>query len=224
MMFQLKGYEITVENKSLFTVEQLDFIKQGHIVICGEIGSGKSTFAKSLIGFQEFSGELKFDGQEVVHNQANHEIAYVPQNLEYYFIMANVLDEILFSTGIVEATAIKLLEKYNLAHTKKQSPQVLSGGEKVRLVALINEANRATCLILDETVSMNDYENTQLISYEIEQIIAAGTLVVEISHDINRIRLANQILFIHNQQIYEFGSFANFIKDKDVAEVWGIND
>ncbi len=223
-MFKINNYSYEIDEKCLFKANSLEMISRGHVVICGEIGCGKSTFAKSLIGFNEFSGEILFNGKAVKHKVANKQISYVPQNLEYYFIMANVLDEIIFTTGTEEARAIALLEKYNLSHTLKQSPHVLSGGEKVRLVSLLNEVNEAKCLILDETVSMNDYVNTQLISREIDNIIEKGTLVIEISHDINRIHHADQIFFIHNQEMIEFDSFAEFKADQNVAQVWGMND
>ncbi len=223
-MFKVNNYTYSIDGKSLFTADAIEMITEGHIVVCGEIGCGKSTFAKSLIGFNEFNGEITFKNEPIKYKEVNRQISYVPQNLEYYFIMANVLDEIIFTTGTEEALAIKLLEKYNLSHTIKQSPHVLSGGEKVRLVSLLNEVNDAKCLILDETVAMNDYQNTKLISAEIDSIISKGTLIIEISHDINRIRLADQIFFIHNKQMVQFDSFELFKANSQVAQVWGIHD
>lgn len=223
-MFRLKDFKLEVEKKLLFSSSEMKMIDNGHIVICGEIGCGKSSFAKSLIGFKQYSGEMFFNQKRVIHNVQNNEIAYIPQNLEYYFIMANVWDEIVFNKKLEDKEIIYLLEKYQLSHTKKLSPQVLSGGEKVRLVSLLNEINDAKCLILDETVAMNDYHNTKVIAAEIEKIIANGTLVIEISHNINRIRQADQILFIHKQELYQYKSFEEFIKNEDVKKVWGLND
>ncbi len=223
-MFKIQNYELNINEQNLFKINNLSLINNGHIVICGEIGCGKSTFAKSLIGFKEFDGSITYEDEAVNYQQANSKIAYIPQNLEYYFIMANVLDEIKFSQKISNEECLRILNKYNLAHTAKQSPQVLSGGEKVRLVALLCELNQANCLILDETVAMNDYENTKLISHELEEMMNAGTLIIEISHDIERIRRADQIIFIDNQIVTEFRNFNDFEADERVAKVWGIHD
>ncbi len=220
-MFKIDKFKQEINGKLILKKDSLELIKQGHIVICGEIGSGKSSFVKALVGYYKFSGDVKFNGEPIKFHQANPQISYVPQNLEYYFLMASVVDEIQFATGLSEAKIDQLLVKYNLSKSKNLSPQSLSGGEKVRLVSLMNEVSNTKAIILDETVAMNDYTNTKTINQELMAIIDRKILVIEISHDLNRIKKADQILFVHDQTITEFTDYNVFKNASAVKKVWG---
>lgn len=212
-MFKFEDYSLKFDGELIVEIANLEFISKGHIMICGEIGSGKSSLAKSLIGYNDFSGKIKFQDVEVEKNKINESISYVPQNLEYYFIMSRIIDEIMFSTGITEAEIDKLLLKYQLLEMKDSSPQVLSGGEKVRLVALLSEIKKAKVLILDETIAMNDYKNLMLITKEIRNIIESGMLVIEITHDFNRLKEADQIIYVKDHQVQNYYNIEDLIKN-----------
>ncbi len=223
-MFKIKKFKQEIDGKLLLEIDQLQMINHGHILICGEIGCGKSSFVKALVGYYKFSGEVLYNGQSVLYQKSNSQISYVPQNLEYYFLMASVIDEIQFATGLSEQAIDQLLVKYNLSKSKNLSPQSLSGGEKVRLVSLMNEVTNTKTIILDETVAMNDYTNTQIIDQELSAIINREVLVIEISHDLNRIKKADQILFINEKQIMSFSSYADFKSNQAVNSVWRFLD
>lgn len=212
-MFEFNNFSLNFDDNIIVEIPNLKLIESGHIVICGEIGSGKSSIAKSLIGYNEFNGEIIYKNNKIEFSKINPEINYVPQNLEYYFLMNSVIDEVMFSSGLSVYEIEKLLHKYGLIEQKNRNPQVLSGGEKVRLVALLCEVNHSRVLILDETVSMNDYHNLQLITKEITNFIKNNILVVEISHEFNRLELADQIIFVSNKKVFEYDSFENFINE-----------
>ncbi len=223
-MFKINNFKQEINDKLILEIAELQMINQGHIVICGEIGCGKSSFVKALVGYYEFSGEVVYNNEAVEYQKSNSQISYVPQNLEYYFLMASVVDEIMFATGLSEQEIDRLLVKYSLSKSKNLSPQSLSGGEKVRLVSLMNEVTKTKTIILDETVAMNDYTNTQTIDQELMAIIDRGILVIEISHELNRIKKADQILFIHEKEIITFNSYEEFKSNHAVNTVWRIID
>ncbi len=225
-MFKFEDFSIRFADKDVVHIPELELINQGHIIIFGEIGSGKSSIAKSLIGFNDYSGNIFYNDKLIEKQQVNPDISYVPQNLEYYFIMNSVLDEIKFVSGLPTANIEELLKKYSLYEMRYRSPQILSGGEKVRLVSLLCEINQSKVLILDETVAMNDYRNLKVISEEINKFIANGVLLIEISHDINRLKLANQIIYIKDKQVHVYSSSQQLISENQeiMNELKGNND
>ncbi len=212
-MFYLEAVEIEYNKRVILEIEQLLLINQGHVMIFGEIGSGKSTLAKALIGFQQFSGRITYKNNQVKTGTLVPNITYVPQNLEYYFIMSRVIDEIKFVSGLTDEVIEALLKKYHLLGLKDHNPQTLSGGEKIRLVSLLCEVNESEVLIFDETVSMNDYQNLKIIINEIENYLQDNKLIIEITHDLERLESADQILFVNNHQIQEYDNVDDFKKD-----------
>ncbi len=211
-MFYLEQVKIEYDKRVILAIEKLSLINQGHIMIFGEIGSGKSTLAKALIGFQQFKGTITYKDSQVKTGTLVPNITYVPQNLEYYFIMNRVIDEIKFVSGLTDEVIEELLKKYHLLDLKDHNPQTLSGGEKIRLVSLLCEVNAAEVLIFDETVSMNDYQNLKIIINEIENYLQDNKLIIEITHDLERLESADQILYVNNHQVEEYYNVDDFKK------------
>ncbi len=211
-MFYLEQVKIEYDKRVILAIEKLSLINQGHIMIFGEIGSGKSTLAKALIGFQQFKGTITYKDSQVKTGTLVPNITYVPQNLEYYFIMNRVIDEIKFVSGLTDEVIEELLKKYHLLNLKDHNPQTLSGGEKIRLVSLLCEVNAAEVLIFDETVSMNDYQNLKIIINEIENYLQDNKLIIEITHDLERLESADQILYVNNHQVEEYYNVDDFKK------------
>ncbi len=225
-MFKFEDFSIRFADKEIVHIPDLELVNQGHIIIFGEIGSGKSSIAKSLIGFNEYSGNIYYNNQLIKKHQVNPDISYVPQNLEYYFIMNSVLDEIKFVSGLPTEDIEILLKKYSLYEMRYRSPQILSGGERVRLVSLLCEINQSKVLILDETVAMNDYRNLKVITEEINKFIANGVLLIEISHDITRLNRADQIVYIKDKRVHLYANSKQLITENQeiMNELKGQND
>lgn len=222
-MYTIDKYELKIKDTTILTVESLEMISKGHVVICGEIGSGKSTFAKSLINFNEFSGKINYKGNNIKEFKITKYCNYIPQSLQYYFLMSSVIDEIKFATGADDNSIEEQLCEYRLSNKVYENPSSLSGGEQIRLAMLIARLNKVETIILDETVAMNDFQNLKKISEEVE-LMKQDCLVIEISHDLERISKADQILFIDNRSIVTFDTVKELLQNESASHLWSEND
>ena len=212
-MIEFKDFEII----DLVKIERLTLDKKGLISLCGEIGSGKSSIAKALIKYIGYEGDILFN--EVPIDPIRDQISYVPQNLEYYFLTENLFDEVNLVLNLDVNDYQQVLLMFDINHLVNENFSDLSGGEQVRLAMFINYISNMNCLILDETLNMNDYKNL-LVLEDVVNKLKNELLVLEIAHDLDRILQADLIVFINNNEVKVFNSSSDFLNNSEVKKVW----
>jgi branched-chain amino acid transport system ATP-binding protein len=135
-------------------------IEAGELVLlCGRNGSGRSTFAKALVGLVERSGSIAFAGEEMI-GQPTFEIArrgmgYVAEQREV-FPALSVEDNLRLGVkpGSGRAAARRIDEALArfpmLAPRRATAAGVLSGGEQQMLVLARALMGEPRLLIVDE--------------------------------------------------------------------------
>ena len=221
-MFEIDGYKFKNDKEILLQVDKLTLAKTGLISICGEIGCGKSTLLKSLINFTEYEGTILYNDINIKQMSINDKISYIPQNLEYYFLTNTLREEVILATGVEIDFYEDLVKKFNISHLIDSNIDSISGGEQIRCALFLNELCLVECLILDETLSMNDHKNLSMLSDEVTKL-SKNKLIIEVSHDLTRISKADTILFICNKKIVQFDSFKEFKNYKYTSDVWSFN-
>lgn len=221
-MFKLDNYQMHKGEKLICHAESVKMIERGHVVICGEVGSGKSSLIKSLINFDQYQGKISFQDQDIKDLLITKYCGYIPQNLEYYFICNTVVDEIKFSTGRTTEQVIAYLADNNLSEKAYYNPSLLSGGEQIRLALLIANINAVAVMILDETLTNNDYQNLLAMRKEVSKFSKQG-LVIEVTHDFDEIIQADQILFIDNGEIVDIKQ-EELYKNSTAIKLWRLYD
>lgn len=209
-MIKLKNISVNVPNKQIIKKISLEFHEKTHYLILGPNGCGKSTLMKSLCSLISYEGKIIKDD----------EVIYVPQNLDYYFLTATVFEEIRISKNGNKTFEVidDILEKFNLKHLSNSMPSKLSGGEKVRLAIAIATLNNPKYIIFDETIGMNDYKNQKILEEYIEKLKKTAT-ILEITHDIKRIDVADQLLVMNNGEVLTFGAKDEILKNKEVQKL-----
>jgi len=216
-MIEFRDFEIN----DLVKIERLTLGEKGLISLCGEIGCGKSSIAKALIRYIGYEGEILFNGIDV--DPIRDKISYVPQNLEYYFLTENLYDEVNLMLNLDVNEFQSELSLFNIKHLVNQNFTDLSGGEQVRLAMFINYISKVNCLVLDETLNMNDYKNL-LVLEDVVNRLKNEMLVLEIAHDLDRILQADLIVFICENKIKVFNYTSDFLNDDQVRKVWKTDD
>ncbi len=200
------SFSYSVE-KPLF--EDLSFsIPKGITALIGENGSGKTTLARILTGLNQASGEFYIHQQKVKHLMPR--TGLVLQNADHQLQMQSVFKEVeaamlagsLFQHSKrawvlqkdEQANVLQLLENLNLLHLKNRHPQSLSGGEKQRLVIACALAKKPDILILDEPTSGLDGANLNAIAQILKTQATRGIAVFLITHDLELLKIANQVL------------------------------
>ena len=172
------------------------------LVIMGSIGSGKSTFAKLIVGLQEYDkGSILLNGIDsklLSIDNIRENIIYIPQspvlfdrtlweNISYGHSgvkKSETLDKIyklLDENGLNEISEI-FEERMDLPVGKKGS--FLSGGQRQIVWILRALLGKSKVIILDEPTSALDQKSKILIKKLIEMLTKNRTLIV-ITHDLD---------------------------------------
>ncbi|KTC86824.1 ABC transporter ATP-binding protein Uup [Legionella brunensis] len=173
------------------------------VAICGDNGSGKSTFVKAILAHDS----LKKTGYWVLPNRAN--IGYLDQHYQNLHADKTVLEMV--SSNMSHATNIELRKHLNDFLFRKNEEvetqiKYLSGGEMARLSLCCIAASPPTLLIMDEMTNNLDLETREHVIQVLKSY--PGALVV-ISHDIDFLHAIHieTTYQIHQGQIKWTGAF-----------------
>ena len=164
-----------------------------YLCVIGENGAGKSTFMKTLLGFQPpIQGEILFGD-----NLKQNEIGYLPQQTEVQKDFPASVREIVLSgcqnqLGLrpfynrkEKSYAEAILNKLQITDLAEQCYRELSGGQKQRVLLARALCATKKMLLLDEPVAGLDPKAAKEMYYLIQKINREENItVIMISHDI----------------------------------------
>lgn len=185
-----------------------------YISIIGHNGSGKSTFAKLLIGLLEVQGgSIKAFGldmnSENVH-EIRKKIGIVFQNPDNQFVGATVRDDIAFGLEnrcvphekmdeIINEFAKKVhMEKY-----LDKEPENLSGGQKQRVAIAGVLALSPEVVIFDEATSMLDPRGKREVRECIKEMRKENPnlSILSITHDLEEAFASDEIIVLQEGKV-----------------------
>lgn len=163
------------------TVLALDLsFGEGIHFITGENGVGKTSFINRLTGIVTGRGKVYYRGKRV--RRAGDIMSLVMQDVNYQIFTESVWHEI----SIVcqdEAKKQRILEELGLYDKRDEHPQILSGGEKQRLMIGLTRAGEKPVVILDEPTSGLCRKQMLTIVGYLRAMAAEGKLVIVVTHD-----------------------------------------
>ncbi|MFV9688272.1 iron efflux ABC transporter ATP-binding subunit FetA [Pantoea sp. KXB45] len=180
-----------------------------NVLLTGPSGSGKSTLLKILASLMSpTAGQIFFNGSDITTLEAEtyrQQVSYCFQTPQLFG--QTVYDNLALPWQIRHQkpprdTLVSALESVNLAAAMLDKPaEQLSGGEKQRVGLLRNLQFMPQVLLLDEVTSALDEENRQTVLSLIRRVSAENQIaVVRISHDIQDIEQAEQVLRLTPQK------------------------
>jgi len=201
-------------------------VAPGEVVgLIGETGSGKSTFARAVLGLVRASaGRIVVDGEDVSgygHRQWRElrrrgVVQYVFQDplrsLDPDLSIMESLVEPLLVRGVPRAEAAAKAKAY-LSRVRLDEellarlPGELSGGQRQRVAVARALVTEPRLVILDEPVSALDSANRVQILEILKESRAAGVALVFISHDLGSVAgIADRVAVLYQGEFVEVGT------------------
>ena len=192
-IYSLDSCSLYINNSYLIQDITLDQSLGDRYVIFGKNGSGKSSFAKALMGLEPY----RFEPKAKINHSAK--IVYFDQQYSAINPEKTVLENMQIYSNMFTDDIRKHLSRY-LFFTQQdvdQKAKHLSGGMLARLACAVITISPIDLLILDEPTNNLDIETIQELTLALSEY--KGALLV-ISHDIDFVRKLepNKLLFIKN--------------------------
>jgi peptide/nickel transport system ATP-binding protein len=211
---------IAAVNKVTFS---LDLDRPEIFTLAGESGSGKSTVAKLILGFETpTSGRIRYKGEEITDLNGKKEfmrdVQPVFQNPFETFNPLKKIDTYLYETEknykMAETDGEQLVEKslelvgLSLAEIKGKYPSEMSGGQLQRTSIARALITNPSLLITDEPVSMIDASLRMSIINLFKRLKEEqGVSIIYITHDLaTAYYVSDRIAIMLRGQIVEMGS------------------
>ena len=160
--------------------------------IIGRNGIGKTTFIRKLAGLSKGKGTSSFGNQKLSKNYEF--VSMVMQDVNYQLFTESIWQELsIVSSDDVEKE--RILRELNLYDKKELHPQILSGGEKQRLLIGMVKASDKSIIILDEPTSgLCKSKMMKMIDY-LHEMESQKKVVIVITHDYELIQQCGGSVF-----------------------------
>ncbi|MEN4704196.1 iron efflux ABC transporter ATP-binding subunit FetA [Pantoea agglomerans] len=202
-LLDVQDVAFSVGDRQLLKPVSLQLNQGDCVLLTGPSGSGKSTFLKILASLiTPTSGQLFFRNSDITTLRAEvyrQQVSYCFQTPQLFG--QTVYDNLALPWQIRRQKPqrdklVAALESVNLSPDMLNKPvEQLSGGEKQRVGLLRNLQFMPEVLLLDEVTSALDEENRLSVLSLIHRMAAEEKVaVVRISHDVNDIQQAEQVL------------------------------
>jgi len=240
-----KSYMLS-SGKTLKALE-IDYlgVKKGERVgLLGKSGSGKTTLLRILRGAERFDkGEILIDGLRITPESTKSDFRSVMEKTAIHLqrsfglwsekVVENVIralayprlgeevlpewDEVLYEE--LRSEAMKILEIVGLSHKAECWAEILSGGEKQRLILARQLAKKPSILLLDEFGTMTCPETRKKAIETIKRVNEElGVTVLFSSHmpEVHR-ELASRVVLLDRGKVVDEGEpeevISNFLKE-----------
>ena len=202
-----------------------------YISIIGHNGSGKSTFAKLLIGLLEVqSGEIKAFGLDM-NSQNVHEIrrkiGIVFQNPDNQFVGTTVRDDIAFGLENrciphekMDEIISEFSKKVHMENYLDKEPENLSGGQKQRVAIAGVLALSPEVVIFDEATSMLDPRGKREVRECIKQMRKENPnlSILSITHDLEEAFASDKIIVLQEGKVVGYDKPEKLMEKPEIFE------
>lgn len=208
----LKEYIVkTITGKLLYNefvaLNDVSFeVNKGDILgIVGLNGAGKSTILKILAGvLKPTSGSVNVKGKVAPLIEVGAGFDPELTAKENIFLNGAILG---YSKDFIKENFEEIVDFSELNNFIDVPVKNFSSGMYARLGFSIATVVHPDILIVDEILSVGDYKFQQKCEARINEMIARGTTIIIVSHDIGLIeRLCNKVLWLEKGKVREIGN------------------
>jgi len=203
-------------------------VKEGEIiVVCGPSGSGKSTLIRCINYLEQFQeGTIVVDGVELTDNvkkikDIRENIAIIFQHFNL-FPHLTVLENLILAPmhvkgkakGEAVKTAMKYLERVNIAEQVDKYPNQLSGGQQQRVAIARGLCKDPKIMLFDEPTSALDPEMINEVLDAMVELAKEKKTMVCVTHEMGFAKkVADRVIFMDEGQIIEENTPKEFFEN-----------
>jgi polar amino acid transport system ATP-binding protein len=201
-------------------------------VFIGASGSGKSTLLRCINLLDQIDdGQILLDGEDISGAEINPDevrkkLGMVFQSFNLFPHMTVLQNVILAPTKVQGVTkevaieeALQLLKKFGLKDKADQYPDRLSGGQQQRVAIIRSLARHPRLLLLDEVTSALDPVLVNEVLSTVRDLKNEGMTMVLATHEMGFAKqVADEVCYLHNGRILEWGSPAEILENPNRAE------
>ena len=206
------------------------------IAVLGSNGSGKSTLFLMLNGLlKPNSGCYLFRGKELTYKKADltalrKRVAVVLQDPDSQFFAHTVYGELSFgplNMGLSRSEAAQRVEevsqRLNLAELLTRQPQLLSFGQKKRVLTGAFLSMQPDVLVLDEPFAGLDPQHAASFRELLKRLHQEGMTLVQSTHNTGyALEWADRVIILHEGKIVQQGKPETVLADKAMLEQYGL--
>jgi ATPase subunit of ABC transporter with duplicated ATPase domains len=179
---RLSGLDVTVPGtgRKLIGIDRLTIAAGDRIAVLGANGAGKSTLLSALAA--AFDPEREhYDGQAPVRFNPACRLVYLDQAMRELPLDTTILDYVVDAPGVTEKDAVRQLAAAGFTFARLGEPiEVLSHGERARLIFLKMKLLRPNMYLLDEPTNHLDIEGQEDLEAQLEK---SDVSCLFVSHD-----------------------------------------
>ncbi len=209
--------------------------------ILGSNGSGKTTFAKLLVGLLKpalgkisfFADEGVFDVSKTSPKILCKHIGFAFQNPEHQFVTDRVFDEVAFGLQVsgrhseaeIRERTERMLDVFGLKGYSQEHPLSLSMGQKRRLSIATILVLEPKLIIFDEPMTGQDRRRTDYIIDIINKLKANGSTSLFITHDMHFVAdVATDVLVIEKGNLMFCGTPGELFNSPALLKATSLTD
>jgi len=208
------------DNRPLFHVEELNFRPGDRIALLGINGSGKSSCIEALLGqYRKEVGE-----QTTTRFNPNVRIGYFDQELAQFSEAVGIVDWVRHNCRASEDEIKRTLIHWGFPYSEHdRRVNVLSGGERARLLLMTFQLDQPNLLIMDEPTNHIDLQGKEELESDLSK---EGISLLFTSHDQRFIEnIATRYWWIHNSELVEIHDpapyFSSMLESQDSSILIG---
>lgn len=185
--YQTGDTEIIANNDINFAIEKGELV-----IILGSSGAGKSTVLNILGGMDNNDeGQVIIDGVDIANYSQKELTTYSRNDVGFVFQFYNLVPNLTAKENVELASEIvadardaeQTLIDVGLGKRLNNFPAQLSGGEQQRVLIGNSLLSDKKIFIFDEPASGLDYEHMLAVGKLLQELKAAGKIVLVITHD-----------------------------------------
>ena len=212
--------------------------ESGQLVsLIGPNGSGKTTIIKCINQIlSPQSGQILLDGTDI-HTMRTMELAkkvgYVPQ-MTKNFMGGTVLDAVLMGrrphvkwkiTDYDVTLVLEILKKLEITHLAHKEYELLSGGQKQKVLIARALAQNPDVYLFDEPTSFLDIKNQlEIMNMAKELVYQHHKLVIMVVHDLTMaLRYSDYVVLLEKGSVISQGVSHQVLNPENIFNVYGVN-